>query len=76
MSELPAPIGVLVIAQLAAISVGELLNMVPALGEELGWRGWFLPVALVSALLATKQFRARSGDGPGGDPLSPGPQAP
>lgn len=42
-SGLPAPIEVLVIAQLVSIPVGALLNMVPALGEELGWRGWLLP---------------------------------
>ncbi len=42
-STLPAPILVLVIAQLAAIPVGALINSVFAFGEELGWRGWLLP---------------------------------
>ncbi|CAH0232961.1 hypothetical protein SRABI76_02801 [Microbacterium oxydans] len=38
------PIGVLVAAQLAMIPVGALINAIPAFGEELGWRGWLLPV--------------------------------
>lgn len=37
------PIGLLVLAQVAAIPVGALLNSVLAFGEELGWRGWLVP---------------------------------
>lgn len=37
------PIGVLVAAQFVNVLVGALINAVPALGEELGWRGWLLP---------------------------------
>lgn len=33
----------LVAVQLASIPVGALINIIPALGEELGWRGWLLP---------------------------------
>lgn len=29
--------------QLAMIPVGAILNMIPAFGEEFGWRGWLLP---------------------------------
>lgn len=37
------PIEALVGAQLVAIVAGSVLNLVPALGEEIGWRGWLLP---------------------------------
>jgi membrane protease YdiL (CAAX protease family) len=37
------PIGVLVALQLASIPIGAVVNTVPALGEELGWRGFLLP---------------------------------
>jgi len=37
------PIGLLVALQLVSIPVGALVNTVPALGEELGWRGFLLP---------------------------------
>lgn len=37
------PIGILIIAQLAAIPVGAIFNSVVAAGEEIGWRGWLLP---------------------------------
>lgn len=37
------PVGLVVISQLAIIPVAALVNSVPALGEELGWRGWLLP---------------------------------
>lgn len=43
MTTLPAPIQVLVAAQLINVVVGAFLNLIPALGEELGWRGWLLP---------------------------------
>lgn len=41
--ELPIPIGVLVALQFVNILIGAFLNLIPALGEELGWRGWLLP---------------------------------
>ena len=37
------PIGVLVVAQLASIPLGALINAPFAFGEEIGWRGWLLP---------------------------------
>jgi len=42
-AELPLPIGVLIAIQLITIPAASLLNLIPALGEELGWRGWLLP---------------------------------
>jgi uncharacterized protein len=40
----PIPLGLIVAAQaLAAILLGSLINTIPALGEELGWRGFLLP---------------------------------
>lgn len=42
-AELPMPVGVLVAVQLALLPLAALFNLVPALGEELGWRGWLLP---------------------------------
>lgn len=54
---LPMPIGVLVAAQLASIVVASLINTIPALGEEIGWRGWLLPrlmgLGTVPALLVS-----------------------
>ncbi|WP_166866873.1 MULTISPECIES: CPBP family intramembrane glutamic endopeptidase [unclassified Salinibacterium] len=41
--EPPLPIGVLVALQLLTVPLGSILNLLPALGEELGWRGWLLP---------------------------------
>lgn len=43
VDSLPMPIGTLVAIQCAAIVLGAFINAVPALGEELGWRGWLLP---------------------------------
>ena len=43
VTELPIPIGVLVGLQLITVFVGAFINLIPALGEELGWRGWLLP---------------------------------
>lgn len=40
---LPIPIGVLVALQFVNIILGAFINLIPALGEELGWRGWLLP---------------------------------
>jgi membrane protease YdiL (CAAX protease family) len=37
------PIELLVAAQFLNVLAGALINVVPALGEELGWRGWLLP---------------------------------
>jgi membrane protease YdiL (CAAX protease family) len=57
VEELPLPIGTLVAVQLATIPLGALINLLPALGEELGWRGWllpkFLPLGAVPAVLVS-----------------------
>lgn len=37
------PIGVLLALQFVNVIIGAFLNLIPALGEELGWRGWLLP---------------------------------
>lgn len=37
---LPMPIGVLVALSLVQVLVGAVINTVPALGEEIGWRGF------------------------------------
>nr|WP_246457981.1 CPBP family intramembrane glutamic endopeptidase [Saccharopolyspora gloriosae] len=42
-AELPVPVGALIAVQLAALPLGAFVNLLPALGEELGWRGWLLP---------------------------------
>lgn len=41
--ELPMPIEALVALQFVNVLIGALVNLLPALGEELGWRGWLLP---------------------------------
>lgn len=38
---IPAP--VLIAGQLAAVLLGSIINTIPALGEEIGWRGWLVP---------------------------------
>ena len=43
VDSLPMPIGTLVAIQCAAVAGGAVFNMIPALGEEIGWRGWLLP---------------------------------
>lgn len=43
---LPVPIGLLVAAQFVNVAIGAVINTIPALGEELGWRGWLLPQLL------------------------------
>jgi len=52
---LPVPIGLLVAAQFLNVAIGALINTIPALGEELGWRGWLLPrllpLGIVPAIL-------------------------
>jgi membrane protease YdiL (CAAX protease family) len=40
---LPLPVGVIVGIQLLTLPAAAFINLVPALGEELGWRGWLLP---------------------------------
>ncbi|BBG02696.1 MULTISPECIES: CPBP family intramembrane glutamic endopeptidase [Pseudonocardia] len=39
----PASVGPLITAQLALVPVAALIGVLPALGEEIGWRGWLLP---------------------------------
>ena len=46
VTSLPMPIGLLVAVQCAAVLAGGLINTIPALGEEIGWRGWLLPKLL------------------------------
>ncbi|MGV8851480.1 MAG: CPBP family intramembrane glutamic endopeptidase [Rhodoglobus sp.] len=43
---LPVPIVLLVAAQFVNVLIGSIINVIPALGEELGWRGWLLPKLL------------------------------
>ncbi|WP_437584056.1 lysostaphin resistance A-like protein [Paramicrobacterium sp. CJ85] len=42
----PAPLPLMIVGQFGIIVVGSVINMVPALGEEIGWRGWLLPTLL------------------------------
>jgi membrane protease YdiL (CAAX protease family) len=42
-AELPVSTGALVAIQLVTLPLAAFVNLVPALGEELGWRGWLLP---------------------------------
>lgn len=42
-AEIPISAGALIALQLVALPLASLINLVPALGEELGWRGWLLP---------------------------------
>ena len=41
--ELPVSTGVFVALQPAVLPLAAVINIVPVLGEELGWRGWLLP---------------------------------
>ena len=43
VGSLGIPIGVLVALQFVNVLIGAVINIGPALGEELGWRGWLLP---------------------------------
>lgn len=43
LSELPTPVGTVLIIQLLTLPAAAFINLAPALGEELGWRGWLLP---------------------------------
>ncbi len=36
------PAGLLITGQLFNVLLGSIINMVPALGEEIGWRGWLV----------------------------------
>lgn len=45
-SAMSLPIGALVAVQLLLLPLAAFLNLLPALGEELGWRGWLLPKLL------------------------------
>ena len=49
--ELPIPIGVLVALQFVNVLIGAFINLIPAMGEELGWRGWLLPKLLPLGVL-------------------------
>lgn len=42
-AQTPIPIGALIALQLATLPLAAFINLIPALGEELGWRGWLLP---------------------------------
>jgi uncharacterized protein len=44
--KLPLPVSTLVLLQLVQIPVVGWLNVIPALAEEWGWRGWLLPALL------------------------------
>ena len=54
---LPVPIVLLVAAQFVNVVIGSIINVIPALGEELGWRGWLLPkllpLGIVPAILVS-----------------------
>ncbi len=51
----PVDAETLVLLQLVSIPVAAFINLLPALGEEIGWRGWLLPklmpLGVVPALL-------------------------
>ncbi|KAB8192704.1 CPBP family intramembrane metalloprotease [Nonomuraea phyllanthi] len=43
-AQVPADLGPVAVLQIAiAVVAGPVLNAIPALGEEWGWRGWLLP---------------------------------
>jgi CAAX protease family protein len=42
----PVPVSTLVVLQLVQLPVVGWLNVIPALAEEWGWRGWLLPALL------------------------------
>ncbi|WP_277207947.1 CPBP family intramembrane glutamic endopeptidase [Isoptericola croceus] len=51
--QVDVPIQVLVALQLVNVVIGSVVNLVPALGEELGWRGWLLPHLMRRTHVAT-----------------------
>ncbi|SDE15230.1 CPBP family intramembrane glutamic endopeptidase [Auraticoccus monumenti] len=57
VGELPLSVGAIVALQLATLPLAAVLNLIPALGEEIGWRGWLLPklmpLGTVPALLVS-----------------------
>ncbi|GAA0357981.1 hypothetical protein GCM10009530_04020 [Microbispora corallina] len=55
-----------------AVVIAPLINAVPALGEEWGWRGWLLP-RLLSGPGGAGSGAARGEEGPGMGPSAPGP---
>lgn len=44
--KIPISTATLVVIQLVSMPMAAFLNAIPALGEELGWRGWLLPKLL------------------------------
>ena len=46
VTELPVPLAAIAAAQLVQVLVVGWVNVLPALGEEWGWRGWLLPALL------------------------------
>lgn len=54
---LPMPIGLLVLIQLLSLPIAPLINVIPALGEEIGWRGYLqqrlMPLGQWPAVLIT-----------------------
>ncbi len=52
-AEIPIPIQALVAIQLVSVLFAPLINVIPAMGEELGWRGYLQP-----KLLPLGQWRA------------------
>jgi uncharacterized protein len=45
-AQLPLPVGTVVLLQLGQVVIVGWINVVPALAEEWGWRGWLLPALL------------------------------
>lgn len=43
---MPESVGVIVAVQLALVPIAAVVGVLPALGEEIGWRGWLLPKLL------------------------------
>jgi len=39
----PVPVEAIVAVQLLSLPLAAVINLLPALGEEVGWRGWLLP---------------------------------